>query len=262
MKKLLLLAILLTSTFSFAQVATMDIFFLKDGMEKQYLELEEVWSEFHSQMIEDGKMYGWSLFKIESVSNPGPDVPQYMTLNRYESIEALKKAYDGMTPDKFNKIVRKRLRGKLTSKQIRKILETNPKKMHHSYTIELTDQTMPSVEMNVGEVISVDAMVQKNPDYEKYESNWAKPIMQDNVDQKLLKWWGFTKVIDKNKQAANEITHFTWQMPVEGKKRQFNSKKYQAMFGGEFTFNKLVDLVTNSRDMLGSAKLKLIKVAK
>ena len=262
MKKLLLLAILLTSTFSFTQVATIDIFFLKEGMEKQYLELEEVWSEFHSQMIEEGKMYGWSLFKIESVSNPGLDVPQYMTLNRFESIEALKKAYVGMTPDKFNKIVRKRLRGKLTSKQIRKILKTNPKKMHHSYTIELTDQTMPSVEMNVGEVINVDAMVQKNPDYEQYESNWAKPIFQDNVNQKMLKWWGFTKVIDKNEQALSDITHFTWKIPVEGKKPRWNSKRSQAMFGGEFTFKKLANLVGNSRDMLGSAKLKLIKVAK
>ena len=262
MKKAFLLLTLLSLSFSFSQIATIDIFFLKDGMEKDYLKLEEVWSEFHSQMVEDGKMYGWSLFKIESVSNPGTDVPHYMTLNRFESIEALKTLYDGITPNDFIKIVRKRLRGKLTSKQIRKILETNPKKMHHSYTIELIDQTMPSVEMKVGEIINVDAMVQKNPDYEKYESNWAKPIMQDNVDQNMLKWWGFTKVIDKNEQAANEITHFTWQMPVEGKKRQFNSKKYQSMFGGEFTFNKLVDLVGNSRDMIGSAKLKLIKIAK
>ena len=72
----------------------------------------------------------------------------------------------------------------------------------------------------------------KNPDYEQYESNWAKPIFQDNVNQKMLKWWGFTKVIDKNEQALSDITHFTWKIPVEGKKPQWNSKKSQAMFGG------------------------------
>jgi len=259
MKKVFLFITLFSLSVSFSQVATIDIFFLKDGMEDQYLKLEEVWSEFHKQMIEDGKMYGWSLFKFESVSPSSSDVPHYMTLNRYESIEALKTAYDGMTPDDFYKIVRKRLKGKYTSKQIRKILETDPKRMHHSYTIELTDQTMPSVEIEIGEIINVDAMVQKNADYEKFETNWAKPIFQDNVNQKMLKWWGFTKVVDRNEQAVNEITHFTWQIPVEGKKSKWNSKKYQDMFGGEFTFNKLADMVGDSRDMMGSAELRLLK---
>lgn len=47
-----------------AQFAAIDFFEINDGMEDQYLELEKVWVEFHKQNIEDGKMYGWYLFKI------------------------------------------------------------------------------------------------------------------------------------------------------------------------------------------------------
>ena len=262
MKKILVVISFLSMSGLFSQVAAIDIFFLKDGMEDEYLELEQVWSEFHKQMIADGKMYGWSLFKFESISNSDGDVPHYMTLNRYESLEAMKSAYEGITPEIFNKILKKRLKGKFTSRQIKNILETDPKKMHHSYTIELTGQTMPSVEMEIGELINVDAMVQNVVDYEKFEINWAMPIFQDNVENGNLKWWGFTKVVNRNDEALDEITHFTWRIPVDGKDMNWNSKKYKDMFGGEFTFNKLVGMVQDSRTILGNAQLKLINAVK
>ena len=78
------------------------------------------------------------------------------------------------------------------------------------------DQTLPSVEMNVVNG-NVDAMVQRNEDYESLESNFAKPIVQDNVEQGNLKWWGFTKVIDRNDQAIKKISDFTYKLGFLGK---------------------------------------------
>lgn len=63
MKKIILL-LLLSPSLIMAQFAAIDFFEINDGMEDQYLELEKVWVEFHKQNIEDGKMYGWYLFKI------------------------------------------------------------------------------------------------------------------------------------------------------------------------------------------------------
>ena len=73
-------------------------------------------------------------------------------------------------------------------------------------------------------------MGQKVDDYEKYETNWAKPIFQNNVDEGNLRWWGFTKVINRNNQALEEISHFTWRVPVKGKKIDWSSEKNKAMF--------------------------------
>ena len=257
MKKIILF-ILICPYFLFGQVANVNFFFIEDGKEEDYLKLEEIWSEYHKQMIKEKKMFGWSLFKIESTSGDPEQSPDYMTLDRYESIEAMSSAWESFSMDEFNKLIRKKLRGKMSSKEIKKILESNPKKGSHTYTIELTDQTLPSVEMEVGEILNVDAMVQKVDDYEKYETNWAKPIFQNNVDEGNLRWWGFTKVINRNNQALEEISHFTWRIPVKGKKIDWSSKKNKAMFGGDFTFGKITDLVGDSRDILGRGKLKLI----
>ena len=257
MKKIILF-ILICPYFLLGQVANVNFFFIEDGKEEDYLKLEEIWSEYHKQMIEEKKMFGWSLFKIESTSGDPEQSPDYMTLDRYESIEAMSSAWESFSMDEFNKLIRKKLRGKMSYKEIKKILESNPKKGSHTYTIELTDQTLPSVEMKVGEILNVDAMVQKVDDYEKYETNWAKPIFQNNVDEGNLRWWGFTKVINRNNQALEEISHFTWRIPVKGKKIDWSSKKNKAMFGGDFTFGKITDLVGDSRDILGRGKLKLI----
>ena len=253
-----ILLLLFCPSLILAQFASIDFFEINDGMEDQYLELEKVWVEFHKQNIEEGKMFGWSLFKVESTSNEDGEGPDYMTLNRFETKEDMDSIWNGFTMESFNKIVRKRLRGKISSREIKKILQTKVKKSHHSYVLELKDQTIPSVEMEIGEIINIDAMVQKVDDYEKYETNWAKPIFQNNVDEGNVKWWGFTEVINRNDQALDEITHFTWRVPIKGKKMDWRSEKKQAMFGGEFIFEKITELVRESRDVLGNGKLKLI----
>jgi hypothetical protein len=238
MKKIIVL-LLLSPIFITAQVASVDFFVINDGMEEEYLEMEKVWVEFHKQMIAEGKMYGWSLFKVVSTSIEEGDSPDYMTLNRFESIEAMEAMWSDMNYEKFLKIVKKRVKGKLSTRKIKKIVEAKVKKSHHSYVIEMTDQTVPSVEMEVGEFIQVDAMIQQVDDYEGYETNIAK-------------------VSNRNDQALKEITHFTWQIPIEGKEMDWWSEKSSSIFGGEFAYGKLANLVGESRKVLGSGKLQLI----
>lgn len=263
MKKLFLI-----TTLSFfisnlnAQFASVDFHFINDGMEEQYLELEKIFLEFHKQNIADGKLSGWSLFKVESTnSDDDANSPDYMTLNRFESMEALKNVYEGVTYDGFVKMVKKRMKGKMSTKEIKKILEAKTKKTFHSYVIELKDQTVPPVEMELGETLNVYAMVQNVEDYEKFESFFAKPILQSSVDSGDLKWWGFTKVLERNEEALTEITHFTWDIPVEGKKIGWFSDKSKSMFGGEFIFDKLANLIGESRTVLGNGKLRLVMTA-
>ncbi len=261
MKKLLLL-ILICPLLVFSQVATIDFHFINDGMKDDYLEVEKVWVEFHKQNIEDGKMFGWSLFKIESTSNNDSEAPDYMTLNRFESKEAMESMWNGVTPESFMKIVKNRLKGKISARKIKKILEAKVKKSVHTYTIKMKDQTVPPVEMKIGETLNISAMEQKVDDYDKYESFVAKPIVQSNVNDGNLKWWGFTEVTARSDDSLKEVTHFTWQIPVDGKNVKWFDDKASSMFGGKFTFDKLANLVGESREIVGSTKLKLIMTEK
>ena len=64
MKKILITLILIPYI-SFSQVvSSVDFHVVNDGMESDYLKLEQIWREFHEKNIEDGTMIRWTLFKV------------------------------------------------------------------------------------------------------------------------------------------------------------------------------------------------------
>ena len=63
MKNLLLTLLLVFSYSINAQYAVMWAVDLKDGGEKQYLELESFYSEIHKEALKQGLRSGWSVWK-------------------------------------------------------------------------------------------------------------------------------------------------------------------------------------------------------
>ena len=186
-------------------------------MEEEYIKLEKIWRKFHSQNIEEGKMIRWCPMLKVVESNGGPnDTANYITVNTYNSIESYNSIWDNITLEKFTKLIRKRLRGKMSNKEIKKVLNAKIKKGHRSYMITPVDGTSPA-NLKIGDYILLDAMSQNSEDYEDYEKLFAKPIMQYNVDKGSLNLWGFTKIFDRNETAMKEPTHFTWRVPSDSK---------------------------------------------
>jgi hypothetical protein len=112
--------------------------------------------------------------------------------------------------------------------------------------------------MEIGETLNVYVMVQNVQYYEIFESFFARPILQNGVYRGDIKWWGFTNVLERNEDAFTEITHFTLEIPIEGKKIELFIDKNKSMIGGEFIFDKVPNLVREPRTVLGNGKLKLL----
>ena len=52
-------------------------------------------------------------------------------------------------------------------------------------------------------------MIQKDDEYENCETYVYKPIFLNEVKKGNMRWWGFTKIIDRNDKAYKDVTHFT-----------------------------------------------------
>ena len=57
---------------------------------------------------------------------------------------------------------------------------------------------------------------------------------------------GLFEVLERNKDAFTEITHSKLDIPVEVKKGEWFSNKSRSIFGGEFIFNNVANLVGES----------------
>ena len=133
MKKTLITLILIPYI-SFSQVvSSVDFHVVNDGMESDYLKLEQIWREFHEKNIEDGTMIRWTLLKVNENKGGLANGATYVTVNTFPSEEVAKSIWEGMTREKFRKLVRKRLKGKMTSKEMNKTLELKTQKGVHSY---------------------------------------------------------------------------------------------------------------------------------
>ena len=55
---------------------------------------EKIWSEFHKNNMEQGKMIRWVMLKVESSEGGPSDVANYVTVNTYGSIEDYNSIWD------------------------------------------------------------------------------------------------------------------------------------------------------------------------
>ena len=168
MKKIILALFLLITYTSFSQViSSVDFHVINIGMEEDYLKLEEIWKEFHKKNMEDGKMIRWTMLKVNKVNGGPDDSANFVTVNTFRSLEDYNSIWENVTPQSFNKLVKKRLRGKMSSKNINKILSSNIKKGHRSYMIKPLSVTSPAPKLQKGDIILLDAMTQKSDDYKR-----------------------------------------------------------------------------------------------
>ena len=178
MKKILI-TIILIPYISFSQVvSSVDFHVVNDGMESDYLKLEQIWREFHEKNIEDGTMIRWTLLKVNENKGGLANGATYVTVNTFPSEEVAKSIWEGMTREKFRKLVRKRLKGKMTSKEMNKTLELKTQKGVHSYFIKPLGGTTTTASLEIGDIIFLDAMSQQNEEYDNYKK---KVIERNNV---------------------------------------------------------------------------------
>ncbi len=254
MKKIFLV-IILFPLLGFSQYALVDFIALNDGSEEDYHKLEKVWKVYHQKSIEAGEKSGWAVWKRTPKDNDGEFAADYVVFNQFASKEQMENWMKNFDLKKAVSSMKSGLKGKMSSRAINKIVDNGPniKKQVRTYTIELLDATPWSQDMvKIGDKMNFAPMNQTTEDYEQVESYIYKPHVLKQVESGNHKWWGFTKVIDRNENAYKQISHITWNIPVEG------GKFSNYFIENEFITKVLTDKVNSSRQMSGSSELTLV----
>ena len=133
-----LFIILFANTIS-AQVAMVDWYIINEGMESDYLKLEKVWKEFHQESVDNGEKLRWAVWKVDSEDLKPLDNITYLVINVFESEQQMKNFNWDQT--RFNSIIKSRLKGKMSSSSIRKILAKDVKNENYQHVEKVLSQT-------------------------------------------------------------------------------------------------------------------------
>ena len=238
---------------SFSQYAVVDFFVIKDGMESQYLSVEKVWKNYHQSSVDKGEKISWSLWKRSPREGDKEMVPDYVTFNTFNTKEEMDNYINDTNIVNSVKLSNK---GKISSRNMNKVLSLNPVNAHRRYCIQLIDATpLTGGDPKIGDKMEGNGMIQKQDDYEDFESYVYKPIFLDEVMKGNMRWWALTKIIDRSDSAYEDVTHFTWRIHVDGKKMSPNHTK---LFGNEFVSKKMRELTGASRDIRGRGTFTMI----
>ena len=254
MKKIFYLLLIIPFSIS-AQFAVADYIVLNDGMDNQYNELEKVWKVYHQQSIDAGEKTGWAVWKTTPNKSANENVPHYVVFNQFSSREQMEKWTKNFDYNKAVLIMKSGLKGKMSSRTINRILSKGPsiKKEVRVYSMKLMDATpLTGGDLKIGDKMTYAPMIQKSDDYEKVESFIAKPYFLNQVMNGKHRWWGFTKVIDRNEEAVERITHLAWNMWIP------DAEHDDYMVENEFIQKVLSDKMQSSREMLNAQELTLI----
>lgn len=195
-----------------AQYFTMDFFVLNEGTESDYLKLEQVWKEYQMDAVEKGEKLGWMVFKVNKRNGEPLENTSYVVVNDYKSKEQFENQGKNWSWANFNSIVRSRLKGKMSSSTIRRVLAKNVKKETYSMQGFNVDAT-PWVGGNIkkGDIFSWGTAKALNEDYIMFEKEVWKPIAMRSVMSGDQYYWGITEITQKNdllqKNQTVDFTH-------------------------------------------------------
>ncbi len=257
MKKILLLLACLIFNISFSQYASSSFVTLKEGMDKSYLEIEKLWSEYHKEAIKKGHKSNWAIWKVDPTGYEDKieksRIPHYMIVETFKSKELLDEEmsrYNKEGLKKINQLIKQKLKGKISSRNIDKILMKNVEKERRMYIHQgLAGTPFTGGSLKPGDKMQVAPMQQLQEDYEQYEIQFYQKIFSDNVMKGNHRWWGFTKIIDRSDNALKFNTHAAWNIGIDGK---------QLEFPDDFASQKIMEITNNARKMYTPTSFELI----
>ena len=163
MKNILLsLSLMLTLTTS-AQYARMIAVDLKEGGEKEYLELEKFWSQVHEEAVEKGLHNGWSIWKRTPKSNDQESAAEYFIFESYSSLEQFENGYNPL------ELAQEAYKGKMSRRAISRFFNNSDydaENERRTYILEGISATiLAGGDVKVGDVATINVMSKKSDDF-------------------------------------------------------------------------------------------------
>jgi hypothetical protein len=128
-------------------------------------------------------------------------------------------------------------------------------KERRNYTLQNVDQTIWSGgELKPGDTMTLTPSNALSDDFENYESMFWKPYIEKAILKGQHRWWALSKVIGKADNAYEGISHFFWNIGVEG------SNWWSDIDQSDFKFQKLQEGLNASSEHADPITLELVSI--
>ena len=240
MKKLLLLITLAFTITSAAQYTIVSAVDVKDGMEDQYLALEAFFGPVHDLAIEKGMLNFQGVFKVVQTSDDRENVADYFIISGFSSKEQLD-AYLSTSAETNMSLAKEAHKGKISSRRVQDIMnkvgeESNQRRNYH---LEMVDSTIWSGgDLEVGDMMSMNSTIAQSDDFEAWESEVAKPLIEKAIINGDHRWWRLSKIYERTENAYEGITHRFFNIGVPG---QGGFGKYFDEYASTFKGAKIME---------------------
>jgi len=200
-----------------SQAVVMDAVTLNEGIEKDYIKFEKMWSNVHEKIQKNGEKAGWYLFKVIPTKEgtqwpPKSSKPwcDYVILNFYSDDNQLDGDWGmGSNQKARESFIRNANYKKMKSSEVSRLIKMGGKfkKKVASYTLKGIDATVDVGPFNIGDRATYLGIEQLNEDYENYETKWYKEGHNtDIINGRRLAWY-FNKIIDRSENSYKPISH-------------------------------------------------------
>ena len=205
-----ILSILFTLTFliSFSQLVSYEAIWVNDGMEEDYIAVEEMWSEVKKQAIADNLQNFWVVFKVEKDSTN----PEHLTKPDYIVMNGFEDDAQRTMQKNWKELGMKVYKGKMSKRKFEKAWDKTPtvRKETRNFLVERLDNSVwsPLAEGKEARFL-FNGFKALNDDYESFEMKYFKENHNKQIEAGSRAWWDFNKVISRSENANQEVTHFT-----------------------------------------------------
>ena len=222
MKKLLSIFILFFTLSLSAQYTIVSAVDLNEGMEEQYLKLEEFFSPIHKLAIEKGIQNFQAVFKVVESNDEGENSADYFIITGFNTKEELDAYNNSWSADDWLNLAYEAHKGKLSRSSVRKYMNSvgSESKERRNYHIKNIDQTIwAGGDLKPGERMSITSTIAKSEDFESWESEIIKPLVNKEIMMGQHRWWALSKIYERTENAYEGITHFFFNIGIPGATR-------------------------------------------
>ena len=258
MKKLLLLLTLTFTLSSSAQYAILSAVDVKDGMEEQYLALEAFFGPIHDLAIKKGMLNSQAVFKVVNTTDEGENVADYFIISGFSSKEQLD-AYLNTPAGTNMSLAKEAHKGSISSRRVERIMnsigsESNQRRNYHLVGVDAT--IWAGGDLKPGDKMGLLGTIAKSDDFESYESEVYKPLVEKEILKGNHRYWGLTRIYERTENAYGDITHMFFNVGVEGADASQSWQDMQSTFKGQ----KLIEGLQAASDHQNGGQLELVSI--
>ena len=254
MKKLLILITLSITISTSAQFAIVSAVDLNEGAEESYLKTEKFWGPLHEQAIKDGLELNQSVWKVIQSNDERENPADYFIITGFSSKEQLDAYLSGSA--NFGEIAQQVYRGKMSKRAIQRTFDnsntsSNVRRNYHLQGIAST--IWSGGDLKPGDRMSVTSTIAISEDFESWETEVIKPMVEKEILNGQHRWWNLAKIYERTDNAYEGITHFFFNIGVPGVQRT----GWQEL-GNTFTGLKLREGVQSASEHQNFVTLELV----